>query len=87
MTTSQPTYATNLRDDVYNAVNRYFNALEARARRYAPADSHYQNGHLMSLVHDLTRLAGWAGELEVNRTAAYLEEQEEKELACERASE
>lgn len=86
MTTPQPKYATNMRDDVYRAVNRYFNALEARARRYAPADSHYQNGHLMSLVHDLTRLAGCSGALEVNRSAAYLEEQEERELACERAS-
>ncbi len=68
------TYKTNTQDDQVNTVNRFLNAVERRAEIMNDDPKDYKIMELTIMIHNLVKMTGWNGEVELDARSVYLED-------------
>jgi len=68
------TYKTNTQDDQVNTVNRFLNAVERRAEFMNDDPKDYKIMERTIMMHNLVKMTGWNGEVELDARSVYLED-------------
>ena len=67
-------YKTNTQDHQVNTVNRFLNAVERSAEILDDDPKDYKIMELTIMIHNLVKMTGWSGEVELDARSVYLED-------------